>query len=88
MHAGLLLSDLPKLLPFFMRGGWPIEQDRQTGTVMASLRLSEPEEDSDVWLLETVLSTATTKKLLDTCYSQAITTNRRCVTDKVAGICA
>ncbi|WP_107923648.1 DEAD/DEAH box helicase [Lysinibacillus parviboronicapiens] len=61
MHAGLLLSDLPKLLPFFMRGGWPIEQDRQTGTVMASLRLSEPEEDSDVWLLETVLSTATTK---------------------------
>lgn len=64
MHAGLLLSDLPKLLPFFMRGGWPIEQDRQTGTVMASLRLSEPEEDSDVWLLETVLSTATTKKII------------------------
>ncbi|MGE7092693.1 DEAD/DEAH box helicase [Lysinibacillus sp. NPDC048646] len=61
MHAGLVLSDLPKLLPFFMRGGWPLEQDRQAGTVMVSLRLSEPEEDSDVWLLETVLSTATTK---------------------------
>ncbi len=61
MHAGLLLSDLPKLLPFFMRGGWPLEQDRQAGTVRVSLRLSEPEEDSDVWLLETVLSTVTTK---------------------------
>ncbi|QDQ01298.1 DEAD/DEAH box helicase [Lysinibacillus fusiformis] len=61
MYAGLVLSDLPKLLPFFMRGGWPLEQDRQADTVMVSLRLSEPEEDSDVWLLETVLSTATTK---------------------------
>ncbi|MFY0518382.1 DEAD/DEAH box helicase [Lysinibacillus sp. UGB7] len=61
INAGLLLSDLPKLLPFFMRGGWPLEQDRQAGTVRVSLRLSEPEEDSDVWLLETVLSTATTK---------------------------
>ncbi|MGN4126694.1 DEAD/DEAH box helicase [Lysinibacillus sphaericus] len=61
INAGLLLSDLPKLLPFFMRGGWPLEQDRQAGTIRVSLRLSEPEEDSDVWLLETVLSTATTK---------------------------
>ena len=61
MSAGLLISDLPKLLPFFKRGGWPLEQDRQTGTVKVSLRLSEPEPDSDVWLLETVLSSATTK---------------------------
>ena len=60
-QAGLVLSDLPKLLPFFLRGGWPLEQERQAGTVTVSLRLSEPEEDSDVWLLETVLSTATTK---------------------------
>ncbi|KOP78000.1 helicase [Lysinibacillus sp. FJAT-14745] len=60
-QAGLVLSDLPKLMPFFLRGGWPLEQDRQAGAVTVSLRLSEPEEDSDVWLLETVLSTATTK---------------------------
>ncbi|KOS60863.1 helicase [Lysinibacillus sp. FJAT-14222] len=60
-QAGLLLSDLPKLMPFFSRGGWPLEQERQTGAVTVSLRLSEPEEDSDVWLLETVLSTATAK---------------------------
>ncbi|MEK5230723.1 DEAD/DEAH box helicase [Lysinibacillus sp. FSL K6-0232] len=60
-QVGLIFSDLPKLLPFFLRGGWPLEQSRQTGAVSLSLRLSEPEEDSDVWLLETVLSTATTK---------------------------
>ncbi|MGE7842312.1 DEAD/DEAH box helicase [Lysinibacillus sp. NPDC093712] len=60
-HAGLLVSDVPKLLPFFERGGWPLEQDRQAGAVTASLRLSEPEEDSEVWLLETVLSTVSTK---------------------------
>ncbi|MFF2178559.1 DEAD/DEAH box helicase [Lysinibacillus sp. NPDC058147] len=60
-QAGLVLSDLPKLMPFFLRGGWPLEQERQAGAVTVSLRLSDPEEDSDVWLLETVLSTATTK---------------------------
>ncbi len=60
-HAGLLLSDLPKLMPFFLRGGWPLEQERQAGAVTVSLRLSEPKEDSDDWLLETVLSTATSK---------------------------
>ena len=60
-QAGLILSDLPKLVPFFLRGGWPLEQERQAGAVTVSLRLSEPEEDSDVWLLETVLSTATAK---------------------------
>lgn len=60
-QAGLVLSDLPKLMPFFLRGGWPLEQERQAGAVTVSLRLGEPEEDSDVWLLETVLSTATAK---------------------------
>lgn len=60
-QAGLVLSDLPKLTPFFLRGGWPLEQERQAGAVTVSLRLSEPEEDSEVWLLETVLSTATAK---------------------------
>ena len=60
-QAGLILSDLPKLMPFFLRGGWPLEQERQAGAVTVSLRLGEPEEDSDVWLLETVLSTPTAK---------------------------
>lgn len=60
-QVGLILTDLPKLLPFFLRGGWPLDQARQAGAVSVSLRLSEPEEDADVWLLETVLSTATTK---------------------------
>lgn len=59
--AGLVYADLPKLLPFFERGGWPLEQDRQAGSVKVSLRLSEPEPESDTWLLETVLSTATSK---------------------------
>lgn len=60
-QVGLILADLPKLLPFFLRGGWPLDQARQAGAVSVSLRLSEPEEDADVWLLETVLSTTTTK---------------------------
>ncbi|KGR88031.1 DEAD/DEAH box helicase [Lysinibacillus boronitolerans] len=60
-QVGLILADLPKLLPFFLRGGWPLDQARQAGAVSVSLRLSEPEEETDVWLLETVLSTATTK---------------------------
>ncbi|RDV28783.1 DEAD/DEAH box helicase [Lysinibacillus capsici] len=60
-QVGLILADLPKLLPFFLRGGWPLDQARQAGAVSVSLRLSEPEEDADLWLLETVLSTATTK---------------------------
>ncbi|GLC87903.1 DEAD/DEAH box helicase [Lysinibacillus piscis] len=60
-HVGLLPTDLPKLLPFFQHGGWPLAQDRSEGAITTSLRLSEPEEDTNVWLLETVLSTPTTK---------------------------
>jgi SNF2 family DNA or RNA helicase len=60
-QVGLILADLPKLLPFFLRGGWPLDQARQAGAVSVSLRLSEPEDEADVWLLDTVLSTATTK---------------------------
>ena len=54
--AGLGLNDLPVLLPFFLRGGWPLQQERNVGEVNVSLRLSEPEESTEVWLLETVLS--------------------------------
>lgn len=28
-QVGLILADLPKLLPFFLRGGWPLDQARQ-----------------------------------------------------------
>lgn len=54
--AGLNISDLPVLMPFFERGGWPLQQQRNAGEVLVSLRLSEPEELDEVWLLETVLS--------------------------------
>ena len=46
---------LPNLLPFFKDGGWPLTTDRTLDGVKISLRLSEPDETSEEWLLETVL---------------------------------
>lgn len=57
--ASLDIKDLPVLLPFFERGGWPLQQDRLAGDVQVSLRLTEPAEFEEVWLLETVLSSPT-----------------------------
>lgn len=54
--AGLGLQDLPLLIPFFERGGWPLQQHRTAGDVQVSIRLSEPAELDEVWLLETVLN--------------------------------
>lgn len=56
--AGLHAKDLAVLLPFFERGGWPLQQERRTGNVQISLRLSEPAEFEEVWMLETVLSSS------------------------------
>lgn len=53
--VGLELSDVPSLLPFFQEGGWPIQKDRSVGHLKVGLRLTEPENDSDEWLLETVI---------------------------------
>lgn len=61
--ASLAPSDLPTLLPFFKNGGWPLNKDRSVGDIKVALRLSEPEESSSEWLLETVLSSTKTTKL-------------------------
>ncbi|RHW39982.1 DEAD/DEAH box helicase [Lysinibacillus yapensis] len=61
--AGLTASNVPALLPFFANGGWPLNKDRSIGNVKVALRLSEPEEGSSDWLLETVLSSTKTSKL-------------------------
>ncbi|KGR75997.1 DEAD/DEAH box helicase [Ureibacillus sinduriensis] len=61
--AGLLPRDLPILLPFFKNGGWPLNKDRSLGNLKVAIRLSEPEESSTEWLLETVISSTKTSKL-------------------------
>jgi len=53
--AGLTLTDVPTLLPFFQSGGWPLKSQVGKGDVQVALRLSEPESLSDEWLLETVV---------------------------------
>lgn len=53
--AGLTLDDVPALLPYFQNGGWPLQTERLAGNVQVALRLSEPLEDEEDWLLETVL---------------------------------
>ncbi|RNC97228.1 DEAD/DEAH box helicase [Lysinibacillus halotolerans] len=62
-YAGLLANDIPTLLPFFSKGGWPLNKDRSIGDVKVALRLREPEESSSQWLLETVLSSKKTLKV-------------------------
>ncbi len=61
--AGLTNYDVPTLLPFFKDGGWPLNKERSIGNVKVALRLSEPEEASSQWLLETVLSSNKSAKL-------------------------
>ncbi|WP_019412993.1 DEAD/DEAH box helicase [Paenisporosarcina sp. TG20] len=53
--AGLTLADIPKLLPFFKQGGWPLQEQNSQAEVNVALRLSEPESFSDDWMVETVL---------------------------------
>lgn len=62
-YVGLTISDVPTLLPFFKDGGWPLNKERSIGDVKVALRLSEPEDESSEWLLETVLSSVKTVKL-------------------------
>ncbi|MEL4024022.1 DEAD/DEAH box helicase [Lysinibacillus endophyticus] len=61
-NAGLSTTDLPTLMPFFKNGGWPMNKERSIGNIKVALRLSEPEETSSEWLLETVLSSKSTSK--------------------------
>lgn len=58
-EAGLNFTDLPALLPFFRNGGWPITQKAVADEVIVALRLREPEEGFDEWILETVLRSST-----------------------------
>nr|WP_232337129.1 DEAD/DEAH box helicase [Lysinibacillus timonensis] len=60
--AGLSADDVPALLPFFKEGGWPLNSERTVGDIRVALRLSEPVEDSEEWLLETVISNIKTAK--------------------------
>lgn len=53
--SGLELADIPSLIPFFKEGGWPLYRERSIGKLRVALRLSEPEETSDEWLLEAVI---------------------------------
>lgn len=59
---GLPLSDVPSLLPFFKEGGWPLQQDRSIGHLTVALRLNEPEDSSDDWVLETVILSSASAK--------------------------
>ncbi|MER1984364.1 MAG: DEAD/DEAH box helicase [Solibacillus sp.] len=61
--AGIQQEDIQTLVPFFKNGGWPLQQKRMSGAVKLSLRLSEPAEDEEQWLLETGLTSASSAKL-------------------------
>ncbi|MFE6166469.1 DEAD/DEAH box helicase [Viridibacillus arvi] len=55
VEAGLRFTDLPPLLPFFRNGGWPITTKNVHDEIFVALRLREPEELSEDWVLETVI---------------------------------
>ncbi|WP_342567569.1 DEAD/DEAH box helicase [Psychrobacillus sp. FSL K6-4046] len=54
-QAGLTMEDLPALIPFFQQGGWPIKSQSTHPNLLVALRLSEPDEADDTWLIETVV---------------------------------
>lgn len=58
-EAGLTFDDIDALLPFFRSGGWPITKKNVADEVVVGLRLREPEEGFDHWILETVLRNTT-----------------------------
>ena len=59
IEAGLSLNDVEPLLPFFRNGGWPITQKNVDDELLVGLRLREPEEGEEAWVLETVLRSTT-----------------------------
>lgn len=54
-NAGLSKEDTLTLIPYFLNGGWPLQGTHTFDGVKMALRLSEPEEHEENWLLETVL---------------------------------
>ncbi|WP_336046113.1 DEAD/DEAH box helicase [Solibacillus ferritrahens] len=55
MDAGLTKEDTLALIPFFQSGGWPMQTSHVFDGVKMALRLREPEENEENWILETVL---------------------------------
>ena len=62
MDSGLTKEDTLALVPFFQNGGWPMQTSHVFDGVKMALRLSEPEENEENWLLETVLISPNTAK--------------------------
>ena len=60
--TGMTKADAVSLIPFFKNGGWPMQGSRSLDGVKVSLRLSEPEENAENWLLETILTGAGSAK--------------------------
>ncbi len=55
-NAGLSKLEALSLIPFFQNGGWPMQTSRSFDGVKMALRLSEPDEEQENWILETVLT--------------------------------
>ena len=53
--SGIESTQIHTLLSFFQEGGWPITADHSLDEIQVALRLSEPDETSEEWLLETVV---------------------------------
>ncbi|MCH7320589.1 DEAD/DEAH box helicase [Solibacillus sp. MA9] len=61
-NAGLSKEDSLTLIPYFLNGGWPLQGTHTFDGVKMALRLSEPEENEENWLLETVLISPSSAK--------------------------
>jgi len=61
-NAGLSKEDSLALIPYFLNGGWPLQATHTFDGVKIALRLSEPEENEENWLLETVLISPSSAK--------------------------
>ena len=53
--SGIESEQIHTLIPYFQEGGWPITTDHSLDEIQVALRLSEPDETSEDWLLETVV---------------------------------
>lgn len=61
-NAGLSKEDSLALIPYFLNGGWYLQATHTFDGVKIALRLSEPEENEENWLLETVLISPSSAK--------------------------
>ncbi|MEC1177729.1 DEAD/DEAH box helicase [Metasolibacillus meyeri] len=61
INNGLQLEQVKELIPFFTNGGWPLQSEHHADDLKVALRLSEPDEVSEQWLLETIIITPTEK---------------------------